>query len=396
MQTPKSIARILNWWSRAAVFAGALLALFALANFGVYGWQRLSRSLEYRMGGAAGSVDFEKRYDLAKMRTLYPALSDPEIRDVAQYKHRIGLVYEPFVEIKNERGITDALAVHDWGFRLVGREQGPWPPDSAAFNIFVFGGEWVFGPSLTDDGTIPALIQKNLREKLSGGRPINVYNFGTPTHYSVQERHFLEHLLIRGFVPDLAVFVDGLNEFVAWNGEPPLSDWMRANFYKAQITNFNHEFGWYVMSGLRVLPLVRMILGGGKPRAGEPVNETEAKDPATIERIVDTYSRNRRLTQAVAAPFGVKTAHVVSIAPSEPIGKGRRAKYGYPALAQRPESADMIWCTDFDYERQFPLFQQETNNYTPAATLHVAQCISSALIERGAIGRAEVTQSSRR
>ena len=111
------------------------------------------------------------------------------------------------------------VSVDEAGFRR-GDVQGPWPVDDDAFNVFVFGGSTTFGYGVTDNLTIPAALQFYLRESLTTDQ-INVYNFGRAAYFSVVEAELFEVLLDDGVVPDLAIFIDGLNDFVFFDGQPP-------------------------------------------------------------------------------------------------------------------------------------------------------------------------------
>src|SRR6185369_12207002 len=101
------------------------------------------------------------------------------------------------------------VTVDPAGFRA-GRDQRPWPPDPARFNVFVFGGSTTFGYGVADGDTIASQLQPLLARH---GRDVAVYNFGRGYYYSTQERILYEQLLAGGFVPALAVFIDGLNDF---------------------------------------------------------------------------------------------------------------------------------------------------------------------------------------
>src|SRR5262249_43078007 len=118
--------------------------------------------------------------------------------------------YEPFTESRPPVVRGRFVNVSAPGFRLV-PDQGPWPPDPAAFTIFVFGGSTTFGTGVADAETIPAQLPPQFTAAPCA-RPVHVYNFARPGYFSVQERILFEQLLLAGHHPDLAIFVDGLNE----------------------------------------------------------------------------------------------------------------------------------------------------------------------------------------
>src|SRR5205085_1642822 len=55
------------------------------------------------------------------------------------------------------------------------------------------------------------------------GRPVRVYNFGRGHYYLSQERVLYERMVVAGMVPDLAVFVDGLNDLYYFEDEPAMT-----------------------------------------------------------------------------------------------------------------------------------------------------------------------------
>ena len=113
----------------------------------------------------------------------------------------------------------DQVSVHEAGFRYLSSQRltsQPWPPDEDAFNIFVFGGSTIFGFKEREYGTVPAWLQAQLGFEYTD-QDVYVYNFGNPGHRIINERLRFGKLLDDGFVPDVAIFVDGLNDFGAGN-----------------------------------------------------------------------------------------------------------------------------------------------------------------------------------
>ena len=63
------------------------------------------------------------------------------------------------------------MNIHATGFRLIGRDQGPWPIDPKALNVFFFGGSTTLGLAAADDATFAALAQPMLRRR-TGRQPV--------------------------------------------------------------------------------------------------------------------------------------------------------------------------------------------------------------------------------
>jgi len=119
--------------------------------------------------------------------------------------------FDQFVGFKEAPFRGKYVNVADNGYRL-SPPQGPWPIDPKNYNVFVFGGSTTFGYGVTDDQTIPARMQAIMMEH-SLARRVCVYNFGRGFYYSTPERILFEQLLLGGARPNLAVFLDGVNDF---------------------------------------------------------------------------------------------------------------------------------------------------------------------------------------
>jgi hypothetical protein len=152
------------------------------------------------------------RYGLNYFQRVYPGKSESEIVQLIQDQAKTPVSYEPFVEFRSSPYISPTLNIHSAGFRLIGPAQGPWPIDKNALNLFVFGGSMALGSAVADDDAIPAQLQHSLRAR-TGLANLNVYNFAAGSHFSSQEVAYLQNLLRAGIVPNIAVFIDGQNDF---------------------------------------------------------------------------------------------------------------------------------------------------------------------------------------
>jgi len=104
------------------------------------------------------------------------------------------------------------------GFRSNGSEQ-PWPPSRETINIFFFGGSTTLGYNIEDSQTIPACLQKYLKEN---GCNVEIYNFGGGNYNSRHEFLSLLSLIDNGIYPDYAIFLDGYNECSVSSGSDKL------------------------------------------------------------------------------------------------------------------------------------------------------------------------------
>lgn len=195
----------------------------------------------------------------------YPDLSLEEVDELlaATWGNR-ELVFSPFVAFREREYNSRFLNVDEFGIRRTS-EGLSWPP-GAGPNIFVFGGSTTFGYGVTDQQTIPAQLGI-----LTGS---HVYNLGCGYYYSSQERALFQKLLARGIVPERAIFIDGLNEFGRGGADLP---------------EFTEKF-------------CRLT---GTHREAEI-----SSDAPKWRRAIELYLRNKKLIEAAAREFGVKTLFV--------------------------------------------------------------------------------------
>jgi len=103
------------------------------------------------------------------------------------------------------------INVNENGFRLI-QNQASWPPNNSNINIFIFGGSTTFGYGVSDEQTVPSYLQNYLRQHIIH-KKVCVYNFGRGHYYSSQELVLFEKLLWLGIIPEVVIFIDGLNDF---------------------------------------------------------------------------------------------------------------------------------------------------------------------------------------
>lgn len=72
---------------------------------------------------------------------------------------------------------------------------------------YFFGGSTTFGYGVYDNETIPSKVEEYSNNSMK------TYNFGAGGYYSTSERIKFLKLLTAGYVPEYAVFIDGLNDF---------------------------------------------------------------------------------------------------------------------------------------------------------------------------------------
>jgi hypothetical protein len=417
----------------ACAISAVTFVIFCLVNLAVSPWVRSpDQDMELLRRSRADAA--LSRYGIDFFRQLYPDKSEADIKKLLYQHSVLETIYEPFVEFRMPAIATDTLNNHEAGFRLIGQDQGAWPPDKNAYNVFVFGGSTTWGGGNMDGETIPAYLQATLREQ-AGTRRINVYNFGAGAHFSTNEVTYFQNLLRAGFVPDFAIFIDGLNDFHFWNGESAAGSIFRASF-KAWNSNglashvLRREFQglsttdwtWYVHELVQTLPVVRLwkqwelrrvadrhlvilanglALGVGRAKAAESdqnaiyneryKDDDGIKDPGRINAVIDRYLANKTIAQGIATEFGIQAifvwqpvplyAYDLRLHPFEIEEQHRRHRYGYPVMAEYVRTHDvknLVWCADLGKDAVSTIYSDEVH-YLATFNLKIAQCIADGI-----------------
>ena len=268
------------------------------------------------------SVDFSK---------IYPGLSSGEIDQLQRECFSVRYVFAPFVQFKPVPVTNRFVQVSPAGFRS-GAEAQPWPPREEDFVVFVFGGSTTFSYGLPNDATVVAQLQRELRQ-LWPDKRVQCYNFGRGFFFSTQERLLFELLLENGHIPDLAIFVDGVNDFSHADGKPRLTD----------------ELSRYV---------------DGELAASPPPPPADAKSKAlAVARVINRLKNHARLTGALGEAYGVATVFIGQPVPfldyprtsetypfETALGGHELCAEFYPEFQKAAQRGDFgshfIWCGD--------------------------------------------------
>jgi len=155
---------------------------------------------------------------------IYSDMSQQDIASLLEETWTRRYEYSPYIQFRERAYHGRFVNVHGAGFRY-SREQGVWPPAEETVNVFIFGGSTTFGYGLRDDQTVASYLQQYLQPAFQ--RPLKVYNFGCGSYFSTQERILFTELLLAGWRPEMAIFIDGLNDFYFANNEPALTGSLR-------------------------------------------------------------------------------------------------------------------------------------------------------------------------
>ncbi len=285
---------------------------------------------------------------------VYPGMSAAEMSEMLQESWAIAYEYAPYREFQPKATRGKYTSNHEAGFRYC-KDQGPWPPVPENFNVFLFGGSTAYNVGVPQDDTIATHLQEALKEQ--GGKPVRVYNFGCPMFFSSPERVLFEQLLLAGHKPDVAVFLDGLNEYFHVKDEPGFSGQIGTLFENSTSVPF------HLRSLADQLPVVRVLrerwFRPGANERTETEEELQRKD--ILESIQQRYLANIVNIEAVAAANTVKALFIWQPVPSYKYkgahpyelagwrGHGR-SRYGYRMMADYVARNKMpsafVWLAD--------------------------------------------------
>jgi hypothetical protein len=295
-------------------------------------------------------------------------------------------VYDPFTGFKDGAFHSRYINIDPAGFRVI-KDQASWPPSPGAFKVFVFGGSTTFGFALADDESIPSYLQECAVRNSGLAQPVAVYNFGRNGYFSGQEMVLFQQLLNAGLVPQVAVFIDGLNEFWRVDGEP-----LGTEKYRRFM---NGDPG---PSPLLRLPLVQafhwLSTRWVKQRSQKSV---DYDDPAHVRAVLEGWLANKRMIELVAQSFGVRSVFVWQPVPAYQYdfryhflykpgaGHGadrRRWESGYALMddlrAQGKLGDDVLWLADMQHDKRANLYVDHWH-YTAPFCKEIATRICQAL-----------------
>lgn len=336
-------------------------------------------------------------WDPAALLRAYPGMARADVDALLEETWTRRLAFEPFTHFRERAFRGRYVNVHEAGFRT-SADQGPWPMDPGAFNVFVFGGSTAFGYGVSDEETFASYLARGLGTPPPERRP-RVYNFGRGSYYSTQERVLFARLLQEGAAPAMALFLDGLNEFFYPGDEPAHSDRLRAAFEEDP-----SDLASALRRAARALPALRLIraLSPSAAREGSSMEERASDAPSgldsPLERVVARYLANKRLIEAAAREHGVTAVfvwqpvptyayeHRDADGPRPGLGSPERWRRRYEHVAERMRKGDLgpdfIWCADVAQGAAGPLYVDRVH-YSGLMNRRIAAAVLDALRERG-------------
>ncbi|MEO1085999.1 MAG: hypothetical protein AAFY88_17305, partial [Acidobacteriota bacterium] len=312
----------------------------------------------------------------------YPGKDESAVRGLLEETWRRPWRYEPWVGFREAPRRGSFVNISAQGFRLGDRSQ---ERDLFAdgVDVYFFGGSTTFGYGVEDGETIPA----RLEARVEG---VRVFNFGRGYYYSAQELALFADLLRRGAVPEVAIFLDGLNE---GQSAPFYSSEMR-QLFAAYNDAPSRLAGLGLASMWRRSALARLTGGAarrlGLARSPSSSPSSLSSEGASPEEVQRTYLASRRQIEAVAAAYGVRVYFFIQPVPGyrNAFGDHPLMRYEHsPATAARmrrlEETADgrtrfsLAGLLDGYEGRAFV----DSFHYAPSVNDLVAEAIASRVLE---------------
>jgi hypothetical protein len=349
-----------------------------------------------------------EKYELDTLVPFYPGWNDREINallDETWLRRRYE--FEAFTMHRERPFKGRYIQVHEAGFRI-SHDQAPWPPSPDKPAIFVFGGSTVFGHGLHDEATVVSFLTPIIR-RTPGVEDAQVYNFGRSNYYSSQERILFQRLLIDGFVPDMAIFIDGVNEFSFYGTKrSKFALYLEKRVDEAVFGRFGDTSDLTPVDYLKrfvkssatydVLAAIARKTGltstdeGVAPRrkgGWAPTLDSGVKRAEFVDGVMSRYVLNKKMLESVGREFDVRTVFVLQPIPSYKYDPGLHPfhfgdfpiplfREGYGRIASQIEAGeipkDIVWCADIFAGATQPVYV-DAWHYGELGSKILADCI---------------------
>ena len=338
------------------------------------------------------------RYGETLLQRLYPSMGEDEILQLLKETWSRSYVFEDYTHFKESPYVGKYVNVDPNGFRR-SKNQAPWPPDREKyFVIFMFGGSTAFGYGVPDDQTIASHLQDFVS---AGGlrKVAALYNFGRGHYYSTQERILFEQLVAAHYRPDMAMFIDGLNEFFYYENEGTA---VSKTFEKLLAGHIRQLWFKELRKKSPAIQTFRNIRKTVKDALferdlGKTKERHRDSHPIKLMRCIERYTVNKRMIEAVSSSFNIKSIFVWQPVPTyqynlelHPFGKagfGRHghSAFGYPMMWEytqnHPLGENFLWCAHIQQDAQEALYV-DLAHYSPMMSREFAHSIYDLMVER--------------
>lgn len=322
---------------------------------------------------------------------LYPDLKKDEIDNLLIETWSRPYAYEPFTQLKEKPFSGKYVNVDENGFRFT-KDQGPWPLDKKYFNVFLLGGSTTFGYGVPDNQTIGSYLQE-LFSKDELGKELKIYNFGRGHYFSTQERILYEQLLVSGHIPDIAIFIDGLNDFYYKDDKPLFTSGLE-KFVEGKV-----ERRYFLSQVISDLPVLRVF----QPQKHQRVSNIFVRDfyefkKNDILKVINRYINNKKIIEAISAEYDVNPIFVWQPVPTYKydlkyhlfarggFGNHIYSSFGYNSLSSIKNvlGNNFLWCADMQEGLKEPLYV-DVVHYSAKMSKKFAAEIHRQILERNLV-----------
>jgi len=320
-----------------------------------------------------------------------------------------GAEFESYSHFRPRPLLGKYHGVSEAGYRQV-RNNGPWPVEDKNYNIFFFGGSTSFGVG-PYWATVASYLQETLDERSKTDKPVRVYNFGRPGYHSTQELILLSRLLSEGNIPDMVVFLDGLNDFCFRDGNPSgwtalsrffdetnkrhqeraagygvNTDWLSARDFFASLPAV--ELVNAIIENMLQPPIPDYVKSDGKDKE---IETEEGPPKKEIDKVIERYFLNTRQIRALGKDFNFKVLFAWQPVPHYKYDPQFHQFYptrvhchvgsrdGYPIMAEREEwhevGSEYLWLADLQEAAQNNLYV-DAFHYTAPMSRDIAHHIA--------------------
>lgn len=199
----------------------------------------------------------------------------------------------------------------------------------SALTIYFFGGSTMYGVGVTNNETIPSCFAEICKAK-GLAKNIRVVNYGVPSYFSYQELILFLQMLQKDKGSKIAVFFDGLNDFLAINEtryrHPMLNHYYQTIFSNSDQLNHAREFDYsFQFSSM------------------QPVEDSLA---LVCDQVLKTYLQTQSQIRTIATAYNIRSIFFIQPVPfyqypsslTDPVAdKISRPQFGilYPQLEKK-------------------------------------------------------------
>ncbi len=178
-------------------------------------------------------------------------------------------------------------------------------PAPGQLKVWMFGGSTLWGVGSRDDFTIPSLVSKKLAANLHSG--VWVTSFAEIGYVSTQEVITLMLELRKGNVPDVVVFLDGVNDAIAAYqsgvaGIPQNESNRVVEFDALKRLTWRETV-------VEKLALYKLIAGTARTHGIIPSARFVSDDGTLAGQVVDVYLWNAKFVDMMAQRLGFRTVY---------------------------------------------------------------------------------------